>query len=65
MFQRYVDIIIKQTIHELEKRGIQLTADEIDNKFDDICKRLYESATKELEPFLFHDNFVSNGKIKI
>lgn len=64
MFQRYVDIIIKQTIHELEKRGMQLTADEIDNKFDDICKRLYESATKELEPFLFHERFLSNGKIK-
>jgi len=57
MFERYVDIIFKQTIHELEKRGIQLTADEIDNTFDDIGKRVYESGTKELEAFLFHEKF--------
>ncbi|MBU6500349.1 MAG: hypothetical protein KGJ89_00775 [Patescibacteria group bacterium] len=63
MFQRYVDIILKQTVHEMEKRGTQLTADEIDNKFDEVSKRLHDSATKELEPFLFHEKFVSNGKI--
>ncbi len=57
MFQRYVDIILKQTIHEMEKRGMQFTADQIDNQFDEVGKRLYDSATKELEAFLFQEQF--------
>lgn len=60
MFERYVDIIMKQTVHELEKRGTQITADEVDNKFDEIGKRVYDSATKELEAFLFHEKYSGN-----
>lgn len=64
MFQRYIDIILKQTVYELEKHGNQLTADGVANKFDEVTKRLYDSATKELEQFLFHEDFLTGGKVK-
>ncbi|MBI5562676.1 MAG: hypothetical protein HY894_07505 [Deltaproteobacteria bacterium] len=54
LFQRYVEIIIKQGIRECERRGEQLTAGKIDGVLDEVCKRLYAAAAeKELDDFLF------------
>lgn len=57
MFQRYVDIIVKQAIYEAEKRTAELTATGIDSLLDDIHKRVYAEASDTLKDFLFDEKF--------
>jgi hypothetical protein len=57
MFQRYVDIIVKQAIYEAEKRAAELTATGIDSLLDDIHKRVYAEASDTLKDFLFDEKF--------
>jgi hypothetical protein len=57
MFQRYVDIIVKQAIYEAEKRAAELTATGIDSLLDDIHKRVYAEASDSLKDFLFDERF--------
>ena len=57
MFQRYVDIIVKQAIYEAEKRAAELTATGIDSLLDDIHKRVYAEASDSLKDFLFDEKF--------
>ena len=57
MFQRYVDIIVKQAIYEAEKRTAELTATRIDSLLDDIHKRVYAEASDSLKDFLFDEKF--------
>jgi hypothetical protein len=55
MFQRYVDIIVKQQVYELQKREVNLTADKVDNLIDEITSRVHDAASSDLEEFLFED----------
>lgn len=53
LFQRFVDIIVKQQIHQLGKNDPQLTADKIDNLMDKVTSSVHDQAALELESFLF------------
>jgi hypothetical protein len=56
MFQRYVDIIVKQAIHELGKREEQLNADQVDGLLDDVTSRVHDAAVEDLDRFLFEES---------
>lgn len=55
LFQRYVDIILKQAIYELGKRDPQMTAGKIDGLIDDVTSRVHNAAAQDLEDFLFEE----------
>jgi hypothetical protein len=54
MFQRYEEIILKESIHTLEKsEGGELTADRIQGHIDALYTTLHDQAYQDLESFLF------------
>lgn len=55
LFQRFVDIILKQQIHQLGKADPQLTADKIDNLMDKVTSSVHDQAAQDLEAFLFDE----------
>lgn len=56
LFQRYVDIILKQTVHELGKRDPEFTPDKVDGLIDDVTSRVHDAAAEDLEQFLFEES---------
>ncbi len=56
LFQRYVDIILKQTVHELGKRDPEFTPDKVDGLIDDVTSRVHDAAADDLEQFLFEES---------
>ena len=58
LFQRHMDILIKQAVYETEKRESDLSAARIDGLLDKIYKQVYESAAQDpsLESFLFKES---------
>jgi hypothetical protein len=59
MFHRHIDILIKQSIYEMERREPHLTAAQLDNDvLDKVSRRIYEAAAEDnsLASFLFHEN---------
>jgi hypothetical protein len=58
LFERYVDIFVKEAIHELEKKDFEnFNADTVDQKISDVVKRIHQSAKEDLEQFLFDENY--------
>lgn len=57
LFQRYVDIIIKEAIYQLGKLETSLTPDDIDRCIDDVTTRIHDHAAKDLNAFLFEEQF--------
>ncbi len=62
LFQRYVDIITKQTIYEKAKKEPDMTASMVDVLLDDVAKRVYTAAADELYNFLFKEQ-LSPGSV--
>lgn len=57
MFQRYEEIILKESIHTLEQsEGGELTADRIQGHIDSLYTTLHDQAFADLESFLFDRN---------
>lgn len=59
MFQRHIDILVKQSVYEMERREPQLSAARIDNEvLDRVTRRIYESAAEDtsLGSFLFTES---------
>jgi hypothetical protein len=56
LFQRYVEIIMKQAIYELGKRDPEFTPDKIDGLIDDVTSRVHDAAAEDLDDFLFGEN---------
>ena len=59
MFQRYMEIILKQSIRELERKQGRLDADLIDSHIDELYMRIYDQADKDLGRFLFDEKLVA------
>jgi hypothetical protein len=55
LFQRYVDIILKQSVYELAKHEPEFTDYRVDQLIDDVTSRVHDAAAQELEQFLFED----------
>ena len=60
LFQRYVDIILKQSIYELAKREADFTDYRVDNLIDDVTSKVHDAAAGELEQFLFEDSLTGS-----
>lgn len=59
MFQRHIDILVKQAVYEMEHREMNLSAARIDNEvLDHVNRRIYEAASVDtsLSSFLFNEN---------
>lgn len=57
MFQRYIDIMIREGIFELDKRETSLSADDVSRKIDDLTNRIHDQAAADLNDFLFEEKF--------
>lgn len=51
-FQRFVDIIVMEALHAMEKKGTELTFDLVENKINDVIKTVHDNALQSLSPFL-------------
>lgn len=61
LFERYIDIFVKEAVHELERKDYEnFNADAVDQKISDVIRRIHESAKDDLEGFLFEENYSSN-----
>ena len=52
LFQRYVEIILKESIHELEKTEGDLSADRLQGHIDSLYTSVYDHAYDDLQDFL-------------
>jgi hypothetical protein len=56
MFQRYVEIILKESIHTLEQNeGGELTADRLQGHIDSLYTTVHDQAYDDLDHFLFEE----------
>ena len=63
LFERYVDIFIKEAVHELERKDTNnFTADSVDLKISEVIMRVHQSANEDLEQFLFDQNYATRNK---
>jgi hypothetical protein len=53
LFERYVEIILKESIHQLEKNEGGLTADRIESHIDSLYTQVHDQAFEDLDQFLF------------
>ena len=60
LFQRYVEIILKQAIFELGKRDPDLTSYKVDGLIDEVTSRVHDAAALDLESFLFEDRLTGS-----
>lgn len=57
LFQRYVDIIIKEYLIALGKLEVNLTSDLVTNEIDKKISDILDGAVEDLERFLFEDKY--------
>jgi hypothetical protein len=58
LFDRYVDIFIKEAVHELYRKDYEnFNSDAVDQKIAEVVRRVHQSANEDLESFLFDDTF--------
>lgn len=58
LFQRYVDIFIKEALNTFERRDPdEFNAANVETKINEIITRIHEAAANELSSFLFEDSF--------
>ncbi len=58
LFQRYVDIFIKETIYRVAKReGGSLTPEQIDYEIMRVTSMVYDKASTDLEAFLLDEKY--------
>ena len=58
LFQRYVDIFVKQMLHELQRKDSDsFRADRVDNELDELTRKVHTAAMNDLGKFFFEDDF--------
>lgn len=57
LFQRYVDIIVKEAVYQMGKVETSLTADTITAKIDEVITSVHDQAAQDLNNFLFDEVF--------
>lgn len=63
LFERYVDIFVKESVHELEKKDYEnFSADAVDQRISEVVRRVHQSANEDLEGFLFDETYVANNE---
>ncbi|MBI2669536.1 MAG: hypothetical protein HYX20_00065 [Candidatus Yanofskybacteria bacterium] len=63
LFQRYVEIFMKEALYELQKRDPEtFRADRIDNDiFGELVRKVHTAAAEDLEQFLFNEEYPVTG----
>jgi hypothetical protein len=61
LFQRYVEIILKQAFFELGKRDAELTSYKVDGLIDEVTSRVHDAAAMDLESFLFEERLTGSA----
>ncbi|OGG62556.1 hypothetical protein A3I46_03390 [Candidatus Kaiserbacteria bacterium RIFCSPLOWO2_02_FULL_54_13] len=58
LFERYVDIFVKEAIYELERKDFEnFNAGTVDQKIAEVVRRTHQSAKDDLEQFLFDESY--------
>lgn len=57
LFQRHLDIIIKEAIYQMGKRELSITADDVAKMIETIVSNVHDKAASDLEKFLFDENY--------
>lgn len=58
LFERYIDIFVKEAVHELERKDFEnFNADAVDQKISEVVRQVHQSAKDDLDQFLFEENF--------
>lgn len=57
LFQRYIDIIVKEGLFQLGKLETSLDADKVSTHIDDVVTRVHDQAAQDLGAFLFEEAF--------
>lgn len=65
LFQRYVDIILKQAIYELAKRDPDMQPYKIDDLIDEVTSRVHDAAAEDLEEFLFDESMKGSAPMPV
>lgn len=58
LFDRYVEIILKESIHQIEKNEGDLTGDRIESHIDSLYTQVHDQAFEDLDQFLFAEKLV-------
>ncbi|WP_177233466.1 hypothetical protein [Stigmatella erecta] len=61
LFQRYTDIILKQSIYEMGSRDPEMTPDKVDGLIDDVTSKVHDAASEDLESFLFDESLTGSA----
>ena len=67
LFQRYVDIFVKQMLHELQKKDPDsFRADRVDNELDELTRKVHTAAINDLGKFFFEEEFqpITDANVK-
>lgn len=56
LFQRYVEIILKQQLYALQKHEAEFTAEKVDGLIDTVTAKVHDAAAEDLEHFLFDEH---------
>lgn len=59
LFERYVNIFVKEAIHELERKEYEtFSADTVDEKISEVVLKTHKSAKTDLESLLFEEVYI-------
>lgn len=59
LFQRYVDIIVREAVFQLGKQSTSISPDDVVRRMDDVLTHVHDAAAKDLNSFLFDEAFGS------
>lgn len=57
LFQRYVDIIVKEAIYQMGKKQLEMNAISINDQIDEIISNVHDKASEDLQEFLFEKKY--------
>ncbi len=57
LFQRYIDIIVKEAIFSLGKTDTDLTSDTVMSEIDRVTSEVLDLAAEDLQSFLFDSDY--------
>lgn len=61
LFQRYVEIIVKQQVYSLAKHDHEFSAEKVDGLIDNVTAMVHDAAAEDLEQFLFDDKLTGGA----
>ncbi len=61
LFQRYIDVFVKELVYELYRKDYEnFSAERVDVEISELIRSIHANAKEDLESFLFDEGFVAN-----